>query len=147
MNVYRWTIYTIVIPLSPLLVVAAISSQPEKAIPYEGILGGTEIFLLCLFITSTTYRDWDIARERLAQSHLRECLRLALEFWLYGLGVMSAFVFLHVHVQDLGLPAQFVANTGIVFGTLTTALCLTAQVLLANGEKAKRKGVATPVVR
>ena len=138
MQVFNWTIYTVLLPLSPLLIVTLIASQPEKTIPYEDILGGTELLLICLFIAATTYRDLNSAKARFTQSGARECMSLLLLMWVYVAGMMCAFVFLHVHVQDLGLRAKFVANAGLVFGILTTAICLTAQLLLASEEKAKR---------
>lgn len=135
MKVFKWAIHTIVVPLSPLLVVGLIASQPEKAIPYERILGGTEIFLLCLFIAAATYRDWDDAKAKLADSSLWNCLSPLLLIWVQSLAIMSVFILIHTHVQDLGLRAQFVANAGIVFGLLTAAICLSAQVFLASAKQ------------
>lgn len=135
MKVFRWAIYAIVVPLSPLLVAGLIASQPEKALPYERILGGTEIFLLCLFIAATTYRDWDDAKARLTDSRLWNSLSPLLFIWVQSVAVMSAFIMIHTHVQDLGLSAQFVANAGIGFGMLTAAICLPAQIFLASAKQ------------
>ena len=138
-DLFRWTIYTVVIPLMPLLIVAAIAGQPDNAIPYERLLGGTEIFLLCLFVASTTYKDWCNDEAKVARLRVYECLSPLMEIWIIVIATLSVYVFVHVHLQDLGMPAKFLANTGIVFGLLTTAVCLTAQVLLAKGEKLKRE--------
>lgn len=138
-DVFKWIIYTIVIPLMPLLIVAVIASQPEKAIPYERILGGTEIFLMCLFVASTTYKDWNNDRAKLARSKVNEFLSPMMEIWMFIIATMSVYVFIHVYLHDLGMHAEFVANSAIVFGVLTTVICLSAQVLLANGEKQKRE--------
>lgn len=138
-DVFKWIIYTIVIPLMPLLIVAAIASQPENATPYERILGGTELFLLCLFVASTTYKDWTNDKAKLARSKGCDCLSSLMEIWILIVATFSVYVFIHVYLQDLGMPAQFVANSGIALGILTTAICLSAQVSLANCEKQKRE--------
>ncbi len=135
MKVFKWTIYSIVIPLLPLLVAWAIASSPEKAIPYEQILGGTEVFLICLFVAATTYRDWDDAKAKMGDSNLWNCLSPLLFIWVQSLAIMSVFIFIHVRVQDLGLSAEFVANAGIGFGLVTAAICLSAQVFLASAKQ------------
>lgn len=138
-DVFRWTAYTIVIPLMPLLIVAAIASQRDNAIPYERILGGTELLLLCLFVASTTYKDWRNDKAKLKRSRVYDCLSPLMEIWIIIIATLSICVFIHVHLQDLEAPAQFWSNTGIVFGILTTAICFTAQALLATGDKHKRE--------
>ena len=126
----------------PIFGVALITCMQGNTPRYELLFGGTELFLICLFIVGSTVRDLENAKVHLRGWSPFELARDALLILAMLISMMSAYVFLDLHMHSLAFKREAVANMGIVLAGLSTAICLPAQVMLARAEKPKREYIA-----
>ena len=138
----HWISFTVVMPLLPILVSGIVIAMRGETVRYEALLGGAELFFICLCIAASTARDLEDAK-----SHLRgwapfELANCVMQLLLMSLCLCTMFVFLDRNFVERGLDREYVANLAICFAVLSAAICLSAQIALAKAEKPKRGRVA-----
>lgn len=135
MKVFRWIIFSILLPLSPMFLAVVILIGQGKIVQYERIFGGTEIYILSVTVLASTKNDLDNSEIDFSRFGIYNILTVLLIPITIFFSMMFGAIFINQHVQDFGLPGTFIANLGIFLGIMATVLCVPLQVLLLVTEK------------
>ena len=139
MKVFRWIIFSILLPLSPMLLAVVILIGQGKTVQYERIFGGTEIYILSVTVLASTKNDLDNSGIDFSRFGIYNILTVLLIPITIFFSMMFGVVFINEHVQAFGLSGAFIANLGIVLGIMATVLCVPLQVLLLVTEKPEER--------
>ena len=135
MKVFRWIIFSILLPLFPMLLAVVILIGQGETVQYERLLGGTEIYILSVTVLASTKNDLDNSEIDFSQFGIYSILTVLLLPITIFFSMMFGAVFINERVQDFGLSRAFIANLGIFLGIMATVLCVPLQVLLLVTEK------------
>ena len=135
MKVFRWIIFSILLPLFPMLLAIVVLIGQGETVQYERLLGGTEIYILSVTVLASTKNDLDNSGIDFSQFSIYNILTVLLLPITIFFSMMFGVVFINEHVKDFGLSGAFIANLGIVLGIMATVLCVPLQVLLLVTEK------------
>ncbi len=128
-SVRRWVIYSIVVPLLPMLFAGLLKFGQGAGIDYESLLGGTELYILSVTVLASTKNDLENSRADFSQFRVYNVLMELLFLFIIIIGMMFAAVYINEHVQDFGLSQAFVANAGIALGIVASINCMALQAI------------------
>ena len=133
MQIWRWTAYVILLPLTPIfLSLLILCGQVEASATIEEVLGGTELFFAALVVMGITLRDVEIVNEVYVTGGRFDLMRTTLLLATCFVAMSACFAFIHDRVFDLGLDQRYLAAYGTVTILLVSTLCITAQAKLAT---------------
>ena len=133
-KVMRWFLYSIAVPLFPMLLALLVLVFQGRSVAYESLLGGTEIFILSVTVLAATRNEMDNSSVDFSQSPtIRAASILLFPFTIFMSMVFGA-VYLDQQVQDNSFIQTVVANAGILLGFITTGICVTVQTQLTSSD-------------
>ena len=136
-KVRRWIIFSIVVPLLPMLFAMFLKLGLQQELVYQSLFGGTELYILSVTVLASTKNDLDNSDADFSQFRIYNMLTEVLFLLIIVIGMMFAAVFINEHVNDFGLYESFIANLGIGLGIITTIICVALQIILSIAENLK----------
>ncbi len=130
-KVIRWVVFSIVLPLFPMLLAVLVLLGQNKTVQYESLLGGTEIYILAVTVLASTKNDLDNSRADFSRSRIYKYLMVFLLPYVIFISMVFAVVYINEHVHDFGLAQAFIANVGIVLGIIASVICVSLQIILS----------------
>lgn len=134
-KVRRWAIFSIVVPLLPMMFAGLLKLGQGSGLDYHGLLGGTELYILSVTVLASTKNDLDNSEADFSQFRVYNVLTETLIVMMIIISMMFAAVYIHGHVQKIGIQQSFAADAGIFLGVLSTLICIALQVMLFTAEK------------
>ena len=131
-KVLRWFLYSIAVPLFPMLLAVLILVFQGRSVAYESLLGGTEIFILSVTVLATTRNEVDNSSVDFSQSRTLRLTSILLFPYTIFMSMVFGVVYFDNQVQDSSFIQAIVANTGILLGFITTVICVTMQTRLSS---------------
>ena len=129
-SVRRWVIYSIVVPLLPMIFAGLLKLGQGTGLEYQSLLGGTELYILSVTVLASTKNDLENSRADFSQFRVYNILTELLFLFIIIIGMMFAAVYINEHVQDFGLRQSFIADVGLALGAIATAICCSLQAIL-----------------
>ncbi len=136
-KVRRWIIFSIVVPLLPMMFAILLKLGQGQELDYHSLLGGTELYILSVTVLASTKNDLDNSEADFSQFRIYNMLTEVLFLLIIVIGMMFAAVYINEHVQDFGLYESFIADLGIGIGIITTVICISLQIILSIAENLK----------
>lgn len=133
-KVLRWVIFSILLPLFPMMLALLVLIGQGRSVRYESLLGGTEIYILSVTVLASTKNDLDNSRANFSQSRIYSLLTLFLLPYAIFISMVFGVVYINEHVNDFGLVESFIANVGILLGIIASVICISLQVMLSIAE-------------
>lgn len=130
-KVIRWIVFSIVLPLFPMLLAVLVLLGQNKTVQYESLLGGTEIYILSVTVLASTKNELDNSRADFSRSRIYKYLTVFLLPYTIFISMVFGVVYINEHVHDFGLAQAFVANAGIVLGIVSSVICVSLQIILS----------------
>ena len=137
-KVLRWFLYSIAVPLFPMLLALLILVFQGRSVAYESLLGGTEIFILSVTVLAATRNEVDNTRLRLERSLTYRVISVFLFPYTIFMSMVFGVVYIDQYVQDIGFDQANVANAGIVLGLISAVTCVMLRVRLASSDELSR---------
>ena len=134
-KVRRWVIFSIVVPLLPMFFAGLLKLGQGSGLDHHSLLGGTELYILSVTVLASTKNDLDNSEADFSQFRVYNLLTETLIVMMIIMSMMFAAVYIHDHVQMIGMQQSFVANSGMFLGVLSTLNCIALQVTLFTAEK------------
>ena len=134
-KVRRWVIFSIVVPLLPMIFAGILKLGQGSGLEYQRLLGGTELYILSVTVLASTKNDLDNSQADFSQFRMYNILTETLIVMMIIISMMFAAVYIHEHVQNIGIQQSFAADAGIFLGVLSTLICIALQVTLFAAEK------------
>ena len=128
-SVRRWVIYSIVIPLLPMLFAGLLKLGQGAGLEYQSLLGGTELYILSVTVLASTKNDLENSRANFSKFRVYNVLTELQLLFIIMIGMMFAAVYINKHVQDFGLQQSFIANGGIILGVVASLNCVSLQAI------------------
>ena len=137
MDISRWVIYVILLPLTPImLALLIVSAQSEPSAQVEAILGGTELYFVALVALCITMRDVLTAPGAVKARTLFGLLEPILLLAIIWVAMFCWVVFTHERVVSMNFVDEFLAKAGIATLLGASGLCVATQVALAKHKRA-----------
>ena len=133
-RVVRWVIFSILLPLFPMLLALLVLFGQGKSVQYESLLGGTEIYILSVTVLASTKNDLDNSKAQFSRSRTYSLLTVFLLPYAIFISMVFGVVYINEHVHDFGLVESFIANVGILLGIIASVICVSIQVMLSIAE-------------
>lgn len=133
-KVIRWAIFSILLPLFPMLLALLVLLGQGKSVQYESLLGGTEIYILSVTVLASTKNDLDNSTALFSRSRIYSLLTVFLLPYAIFISMVFGVVYINEHVHDFGLAESFIANAGILLGIIASVICVSLQVMLSIAE-------------
>ena len=133
-KVIRWVIFSILLPLFPMLLALLVLIGQGRSVNYESLLGGTEIYILSVTVLASTKNDLDNSKANFSQSRIYSLLTVFLLPYVIFISMVFGVVYINEYVNDFGLVESFVANVGILLGIIASVICISLQVMLSIAE-------------
>lgn len=133
-KVIRWIVFSIILPLFPMLLAVVVLLGQNKAVHYESLLGGTEIYILSVTVLASTKNDLDNSKADFSRSRIYKYLTVFLLPYAIFISMVFGVVYINEHVHDFGLTQAFIANVGIVLGAIASIICVSLQIILSVAE-------------
>ena len=158
-DMFWWALYAIALPLSPMSLALFIMSGRGSAVAYEDLLGGTEVFLLCITVFATTHVDLEKSKIDFSRLVVYRVLKMlvfpsaVVIAMLFGVVLVNVFVAncsscdsgafagtIDVSVREMVLalillPRTHIANYAVVLGVFTSVICGSLRVALIVSER------------
>lgn len=134
-KVRRWVIFSIVVPLLPMIFAGLLKLGQGSGLDYQSLLGGTELYILSVTVLASTKNDLDNSEADFSQFRVYNILTESLIIMMIIISMMFAAVYIDGHVQKIGLQQPFVADAGMFLGVLSSLNCIALQVTLFTAEK------------
>ena len=93
------------------------------------------MYILSVTVLASTKNDLDNSEADFSQFRVYNLLTETLIVMMIIMSMMFAAVYIHDHVQMIGMQQSFVANSGMFLGVLSTLNCIALQVTLFTAEK------------
>lgn len=129
-KVRRWAIFSIVVPLLPMIFAGILKLGQGSGLEYQSLLGGTELYILSVTVLASTKNDLDNSEADFSQFRVYNLLIEIQLLSIILIGMMFAAVYINEHVQDFGMQLSFIANAGIVAGIFSSVICIALQAIL-----------------
>ena len=129
-KVRRWVIFSIVVPLLPMIFAGILKLGQGMGLDYQSLLGGTELYILSVTVLASTKNDLDNSEADFSQFRVYNILTELLFLSIILIGMMFAAVYINEHVQDFGMRIPFIANAGIAAGIVSSVICMALQAIL-----------------
>ena len=133
-KVIRWVIFSILLPLFPMLLALLVLMGQGRSVQYENLLGGTEIYILSVTVLASTKNDLDNSRANFSRSRGYSILTIFLLPYAIFISMVFGVVCINEYVNDFGLAESFIANVGILLGIIASVICISLQVMLSIAE-------------
>lgn len=133
-QVFRWAIYSILLPLFPMLLAIVVLFGRSETVQLESLFGGTEIFILTVTVLASTNNDLHNSRVDFSRSRIYRTLTVVLLPYTIFVSMMFGVIYINEHVQDYGLTEAFVADVGIVLGIIASIITVSLQVILSSAD-------------
>ncbi len=133
-KVTRWVIFSILLPLFPMLLALLVLIGQGRTVHYESLLGGTEIYILSVTVLASTKNDLDNSRANFSRSRIYSLLTVFLLPYAIFISMVFGVVYINEYVDDFGLAESFIANVGILLGIIASIICVSLQVMLSVAE-------------
>lgn len=133
-KVTRWIVFSVLLPLFPMLVAVLVLSGRGEAVRYENLLGGTEIYILSVTVLASTKNDLDNSKADFSRSRAYKWLTVLLLPYAIFMSMVFGVVYINAHIQEIGLAQSFVADVGIGLGIIASVICISLQILLSIRE-------------
>ena len=154
----RWVLYTIALPLSPMALALFILSGHGKFVSYEELFGGTEVFLLCITVFATTHVDLEKSNIDFARKAQYKLLKMLVFPTAVVIAMLFGVVFLNSFVSDcsrcnldtvtatmevsgneivpplLVVPKSHIANYAVFLGIITSVICGSLRIVLVASD-------------
>ena len=134
-KVRRWVIFSILVPLLPMLFAANLKLGQGQGLDYQSLLGGTELYILSVTVLASTKNDLDNSEADFTRFRVYDVLTELLFLSIILIGMMFASVYINKHVQDFGMQKSFIANAGIALGIVASVICIALQAILFVAER------------
>ncbi len=134
-KVRRWVIFSIVVPLLPMIFAGILKLGQGSGLEYQSLLGGTELYILSVTVLASTKNDLDNSQADFSRFRVYNVLTELLFLSIILIGMMFAAVYINEHVQDFGMQKPFIANAGIALGIVASVICVPLQAILFVAEK------------
>lgn len=134
-KVRRWAIFSIVVPLLPMVFAGILKLWRGMGLDYHGLLGGTELYILSVTVLASTWNDLDNSEADFSQFRVYNILTESLIIMMIIISMMFAAVYIDEHVQMLDIQQSFAADAGILLGVLSTLNCIALQFTRFTAEK------------
>ena len=131
-KVRRWVIFSLVVPLLPMLFAGMLKFGQGSGLNYESLLGGTELYILSVTVLASTKNDLDNSESDFGGFRLYNVLTELQFVSIVVIGMMFAAVYINEHVRNIGLVEPFIANAGIALGMAATVICIALQSIRYN---------------
>ena len=69
-KVRRWVIFSIVVPLLPMIFAGLLKLGQGSGLDYQSLLGGTELYILSVTVLASTKNDLDNSEADFSQFHV-----------------------------------------------------------------------------
>ena len=133
-KVRKWVIFSIVVPISPMIFAGILKLAQGSGLDYRSLLGGTELYILSVTVLASTKNDLDNSEADFAQFRVYNVLTELLFLSIILIGMMFAAVYINEHVQDFGMHKSFIADAGIAAGVVSSVICIALQAILFVAE-------------
>ena len=154
----KWALYSICLPLSPMALAIFVFGAREGGIRYEHLLGGTELYLVCVTVFAATYIDLDKSDVDFSQSPIHKALKTLLFPTAVVIAMLFGVVFVNEFspscvmceasslsesgvpselsgiLQVLFLPKAYIADFAIGIGIVTSLICGSLRLILIAAE-------------
>lgn len=154
----KWALYSIGLPLSPMVLALFIFGAREGGISIADLLGGTELYLVCVTVFAATYIDLEKSDVDFSQSPVHKGLKALLFPTAAIIAMLFGVVFVNDHatrcvmceadalsdfdvpaelswlLQLLFLPKSYIANFAIGIGIVTSLICGGLRLILIAAE-------------
>lgn len=138
-KVRRWVIFSIVVPLLPMIFAGILKLGQGSGLEYQSLLGGTELYILSVTVLASTKNDLDNSEADFSSFRVYNFLTETLIVMMIIISMMFAGVYIHEHVQKIGIQQSFTADAGMLLGVLSTLNCIALQVTLFTAEKQRTR--------
>ncbi len=138
-KVRRWAIFSIVVPLLPMMFAGLLKLGQGSGLDYHGLLGGTELYILSVTVLASTKNDLDNSEADFSTFRVYNALNELLFISMIVIVMLFAAVYVNEHVQDFGLQKSFIADAGITSGVLSSLTCLSLQAILFVAENKENR--------
>ena len=158
-DLFWWATYAIGLPLSPMLLALFVLSGYGAAVAYEDLLGGTEVYLLCITVFATTHVDLEKSKIDFSRLVMYRALKnlvfpsAVVIAMLFGVAFVNSFVSTcsacdfgaiagtmeilgeETIVTMLILPKSHIAKYAVVLGIFTSLICGSLRLALIASEQ------------
>jgi len=84
-----------------------------SGLEYQSLLGGTELYILSVTVLASTKNDLDNSHADFSSFRVYHALTETLIVMMIIISMMFAAVYIHGHVQNIGIQQAFAADAGI----------------------------------